>query len=63
MGVPHVPLMGRAVYNLMGTLIFFFIIGTLASFHILFAIKHSIFFIHVSPSTLGTTHALLSIGQ
>jgi hypothetical protein len=63
MGVPHVPLTGHAVYNLMGTLVIFFIIGTLASFHILFAIKHSTFFTPISPSTLGTTHALLSDGQ
>lgn len=63
MRVPLLPLTGRAVYNPIETIVFFFIIGTLAYFRILSAIKHSTFFAPVFPSTLSTTHALLSDGQ
>jgi len=63
MRVPLLPLTGRAVYNPIETIVFFFIIGTLAYFRILSAIKHSTFFTPVLPSTLSTTYALLRDGQ
>ena len=63
MRVPLLPLTGRAVYNPIETIVSFFIIGTLAYFRILSAIKHSAFFAPVLPSTLSTSHALLRDGQ
>ncbi|KAG6379667.1 hydroxymethylglutaryl-coenzyme A reductase-domain-containing protein [Boletus reticuloceps] len=63
MRVPLLPLTGRAVYSPIETIVSFFVIGTLAYFRILFAIKHSSFFAPVFPSTLSTTHALLRDGQ
>ncbi|KAF8434525.1 hydroxymethylglutaryl-coenzyme A reductase-domain-containing protein [Boletus edulis BED1] len=63
MRVPLLPLTGRAVYSPIETIVAFFVIGTLAYFRILFAIKHSSFFAPVFPSTLSTTHALLRDGQ
>lgn len=41
----------------------FAIIGTLAYFHVLSAIKHSAFFAPTLPSTLRTAHALLRDGE
>lgn len=63
MRVPLLPLTGRAVYNPIETIVFFFIIGTLAYFRVLSAIKHSSFIAPVFPSTLSTAHALLRDGQ
>jgi hydroxymethylglutaryl-CoA reductase (NADPH) len=63
MRVPLLPLTGRAVYNPIETIIFFFIIVTLAYFRVLSAIKHSVFFAPAFPSTLSTSHALLRDGQ
>jgi len=63
MRVPLLPLTVRAAHNPIETIVFFFIIGTLAYFRILFAIKHSAFFAPVFPSTLSTSHVLLRDGQ
>lgn len=63
MRVPLLPLTGRAVYNPIETIVSFSIIGTLAYFRILSAIKHSSFFAPAFPSTLSPTHVLLRDGQ
>jgi hydroxymethylglutaryl-CoA reductase (NADPH) len=41
------------------TIVFFSVIGTLAYFHVLSAIKHSAFLAPASPSALRPAHALL----
>jgi len=60
---PLLPLTGRAVYNPIETIVAFFIIGTLAYFRILSAIKHSAFFTPAFPSSPSAAHALLRDGQ
>ncbi|KAG9311753.1 hypothetical protein JVU11DRAFT_7996 [Chiua virens] len=63
MRVPLLPFTGRTVHSPIETIIFFFIVGTLAYFRILAAIKHSSFFAPAFPSSLTATHALLRDGQ
>lgn len=63
MRVPLLPLTGRAVHNPIETIVAFFIIGTLAYFRVLSAIKHSAFFAPAFPSALTATNALLRDGQ
>ncbi|KAI5996069.1 hydroxymethylglutaryl-coenzyme A reductase-domain-containing protein [Pisolithus marmoratus] len=57
------PLTRRAVFCPIETITFFSIVGTLAYFHVLSAIKHSAFFAPTFPSTLRTAHALLRDGE
>ena len=45
------------------TIVFFFIVATLAYFHVLSAIKHSSFLAPNSPSTLRPAHTLLRDGK
>lgn len=49
----------HAAYSPIETIVFFSIVGTLAYFHILSAIKHSSFFAPSYPVTLRPAHALL----
>jgi hydroxymethylglutaryl-CoA reductase (NADPH) len=49
----------HAAHSPIETIVFFSVIGTLAYFHVLFAVKHSAFFAPSLPSTLRPTHALL----
>ncbi|KAL4080031.1 hydroxymethylglutaryl-coenzyme A reductase-domain-containing protein [Scleroderma yunnanense] len=53
----------RAVFSPIETIVCFSVIGTLAYFHALSAIKHSAFFAPSFPSTLRTAHALLRDGE
>ena len=62
MRVPLLSLTGRAAYSPIETIVTFFVVGTLAYFRILSAIKHSAFFAPAFPSFLPT-HALLRDGQ
>jgi len=57
------PLAGRAVHAPIETIVFFTIIGTLAYFQVLSAIKHSSFFASSVPSPPQPAHALLRDGQ
>ncbi|EIW77096.1 hypothetical protein CONPUDRAFT_62715 [Coniophora puteana RWD-64-598 SS2] len=57
------PLSGRAVSAPIETIVFFFIVGTLAYFNVLSAIKHSAFFAPTFPSTLRPAHALFREGE
>jgi len=63
MRAPLLPLTRRAVFSPIETIVCFAIIGTLAYFHVLSAIKHSAFFAPTLPSTLRTAHALLRDGE
>ena len=63
MRVPLLPLTGCAAYNPIETIVAFFIVGTLAYFRVLAAIKYSAFFAPAFPSSLSPTHALLRDGQ
>ena len=63
MRAPLLPLTRRAVFSPIETIVCFAIIGTLAYFHVLSAIKHSAFFAPTFPSTLRTAHALLRDGE
>lgn len=63
MRAPLLPLTRRAVFSPIETIVCFAIIGTLAYFQVLSAIKHSVFFAPTFPSTLRTAHALLRDGQ
>ena len=49
----------HAAYSPIETIVFFSVIGTLAYFHVLSAIKHSAFFAPSFPPTLRPTLALL----
>jgi len=49
----------HAAYSPIETIVFFSIVGTLAYFHILNAIKHSAFFASSYPATLRPSHVLL----
>ena len=53
------PLATLSAYSPIESIVLFFVIATLAYFHILSAIKHSAFFAPVVPSTLRPAHALL----
>ncbi|KAJ4468808.1 hydroxymethylglutaryl-CoA reductase [Lentinula aciculospora] len=53
------PFVIHAAYSPIETIVFFSIVGTLAYFHILSAIKHSAFFAPSYPSVLRPSHALL----
>ncbi|OAX36835.1 hypothetical protein K503DRAFT_867290 [Rhizopogon vinicolor AM-OR11-026] len=57
------PLAGRAVFAPIETIVFFVIIGTLAYFQVLSAIKHSSFFAPSVPSAPSPAHALLRDAQ
>lgn len=57
------PLAGRAVSAPIETIVFFAIIGTLAYFQVLSAIKHSSFFAPSVPSAPRPAHALLRDAQ
>jgi len=57
------PLGRRAVSAPIETIVFFFIVGTLAYFNVLSAIKHSAFFAPTFPSTLRPAHALFREGE
>lgn len=50
----------HSAYSPIETIVFFSIIGTLAYFHVLSAIKHSSFFAPSFPATLSPAHALLN---
>lgn len=50
----------HAAYSPIETIVFFSIIGTLAYFHVLSAIKHSAFFATSNPITLRPSHALFT---
>ncbi|KAF5352150.1 hypothetical protein D9758_009264 [Tetrapyrgos nigripes] len=50
----------HAAYSPIETIVFFSIVGTLAYFHILNAIKHSSFFASQYPTTLRPSHVFLS---
>lgn len=50
----------QAAYNPIESVVFFFVIGTLAYFHILNAIKHSSFFAPSVPLSLRPTHTVLN---
>ncbi|KAH7869130.1 hydroxymethylglutaryl-coenzyme A reductase-domain-containing protein [Lentinula edodes] len=53
------PFVIHAAYSPIETIVFFSIVGTLAYFHVLSAIKHSAFFAPSYPSILRPSHALL----
>ena len=55
----------HAAYTPIETIVFFSIIGTLAYFHILSAIKHSAFLAptHTSSPALRPSHALCRLGE
>jgi hydroxymethylglutaryl-CoA reductase (NADPH) len=53
------PLALHAAFSPIESIVAFFILGTLAYFHVLSAIKHSSFFAPAYPSTLRPAHALL----
>lgn len=54
----------HAAYTPIETIVFFTIVGTLAYFHILNAIKHSAFLApHNSPASLRPAHALFHAGE
>lgn len=53
------PLAVHAAYSPIEVIVPFFVLGTLAYFHVLSAIKHSSFFAPTYPSTLRPAHALL----
>jgi len=53
------PLAVQAAFSPIESIVAFFILGTLAYFHVLSAIKHSSFFGPTYPSTLRPAHALL----
>ena len=53
------PLALHAAFSPIESIVAFFILGTLAYFHVLSAIKHSSFFAPTYPSTLRPAHALL----
>jgi hydroxymethylglutaryl-CoA reductase (NADPH) len=57
------PLTRRAVSAPIETIVFFAIVGTLAYFQVLSAIKHSSFFAPSVPSAPRPAHALLRDGQ
>ncbi len=52
------PFVIHASYSPIETIVFFSIVGTLAYFHVLSAIKHSAFFATSNPITLRPSHAL-----
>jgi len=56
------PLTGRAVFAPIETIVFFVIVGILAYFQVLSAIKHSSFFAPSIPPTHRPAHALLRDG-
>ncbi|KAK0482246.1 hydroxymethylglutaryl-coenzyme A reductase-domain-containing protein [Armillaria novae-zelandiae] len=51
------PFVIHAAYSPIETIVFFSIVGTLAYFHVLSAIKHSAFFATTNPITLRPSHA------
>ncbi|KAJ3762221.1 hydroxymethylglutaryl-coenzyme A reductase-domain-containing protein [Lentinula raphanica] len=53
------PFVIHAAYSPIETIVFFSIVGTLAYFHVLSAIKHSAFFAPSYPSILRPSHVLL----
>ncbi|KAJ7599222.1 hydroxymethylglutaryl-coenzyme A reductase-domain-containing protein [Mycena floridula] len=57
------PLAIHAAYSPIETIVFFSIVGTLAYFHILTAIKHSAFFAASSPAALRPSHAKFTAGE
>lgn len=52
------PLAIHAAFSPIEIIVAFFVLGTLAYFHVLSAIKHSAFFAPTYPSTLRPAHAL-----
>lgn len=54
------PLSLHTVFSPIETIVFVFVLATLAYFHILDGIKHSSFFAPTFPSTLRPAHAKLS---
>ncbi|KIY64724.1 hypothetical protein CYLTODRAFT_492869 [Cylindrobasidium torrendii FP15055 ss-10] len=52
------PFVIHAAYSPIETIVFFSIVGTLAYFHVLSAIKHSAFFAASNPITFRPSHAL-----
>lgn len=54
------PFVIHAAYSPVETIVFFSIVGTLAYFHVLSAIKHSAFFATSNPVTLRPSHALFT---
>ena len=54
------PLSSHTVFSPIETIVFVFVLATLAYFHILDGIKHSSFFAPTFPSTLRPAHARLS---
>lgn len=52
------PLAIHAAFSPIETIVAVFVLGTLAYFHVLSAIKHSAFFAPTYPSTLRPAHAL-----
>jgi len=57
------PLAFHAAYSPIESIVTFFILGTLAYFHVLSAIKHSSFFAPTYPPTLRPAHILLRDGN
>ena len=57
------PLAHHSVFSPIETIVFVFVLATLAYFHILSGIKHSSFFSPTLPSTLRPAHARLSRGE
>jgi hydroxymethylglutaryl-CoA reductase (NADPH) len=57
------PLALQAAFSPIESIVAFVILGTLAYFHVLSAIKHSSFFAPTYPSTLRPAHALLRDGE
>jgi hypothetical protein len=53
------PLSARTVFSPIETIVFVFVLSTLAYFHILDGIKHSSFFAPTIPSTLRSAHVRL----
>ena len=54
------PLSARTVFSPIETIVFVFVLSTLAYFHILDGIKHSSFFAPTIPSTLRPAHVRLA---
>jgi hydroxymethylglutaryl-CoA reductase (NADPH) len=57
------PLALQAAFSPIESIVTFFILGTLAYFHVLSAIKHSSFFAPTYPPILRPAHALLRHGE